>query len=193
MIAKKRLFIIIGLLVLLVLVAALATWFKGSQTDTYGVVVLSNGKEVYLGQSLSDLKKVTSNNLYDLKNQYYQYPGNWDAKHPLELTIFVDKNQVVSIRASKDPKSLQKKTGIHTGMSLDEVNKRTNNQAKPLAEIIRKSSAKGLVLTAPKSTSFYMVNPCRANDNNIVAFAVSLKGYEAKAKGDGAGCNSRGD
>ena len=190
---KKRLIVLVVIVAIFGLGAVLVhSKLRPEKVNPYAVVKLSNGKEIFLGQSVSALKAVMGNDLRNPKPDYYEYPSQVGIGHTLQATIWVNKDKLVAIRISFNSDNQQKSTGVHIGMSLNETKTKTNNAVQPILEFGKYGVARGLTLKNKDVTSYYLVNPCAPPSEEVVVFAITSKGFDDKVKELGAGCTARG-
>lgn len=154
-------------------------------------ISLSDGTEISLGEKVTKLEKNLSGKIRKTDDGTYEYPSANDVKNPLQARLFVDKGKLVAIRMRVNKENQQIQTGIYPRMPASEVASKTNNQAKPISEVLKSGVAQGYVLEDDKVTSYYLVNPCAGPADEIVLVALALKGYEDTAKDIGAGCGVR--
>lgn len=160
-------------IVLFAIVGVAGTLFaNAAQLKDEQTVVLSNGKEIRLGQQVDSLSRRLGSDLYKLSDNQYQFPT---VNQPIEVLIDVDRNRVVALHILNEGSSTAESNN-RIGTTLQEVSEK-NRQAKPATGELQQLFPKNLTIERSRSKEFVVADSCQDKERASVV-AIALKGYE---------------
>jgi len=147
---------------------------NAAQIKDENTVILSNGQEIRLNESIRRLSRKLGNDLVKLNDQQYEYPG---PGKDVEVIIDTERNRVVAIHLA-DAANTTLEGNNTIGTTLTDAarrNPKTQKAKGKLAELYPKN----LVIERSKALEYLLVDTCQ-NPNTAAVVSIALKGYEER-------------
>jgi hypothetical protein len=147
---------------------------NAAQIKDENTVILSNGQEIRLNESIRHVSRKLGDDLVQLNDYQYEYPA---LGQQVEVIIDVDRNRVVAIHLADSANSTLESNNT-VGIDLSEVTRRHPKSQKARGKVAE-LFPENVVIERSRAKEYVLADTCQ-NPNIASAVSIALKGYEER-------------